>query len=110
VDDLRPVLLSCRIGVISELVGGGLKNKILNFGSHRVPIFAFSEWVAGLRRELIKHLAIFAGTASLCAGIVRHIGDFTKLNEMQERAFGGSDLLRLASARRVDERGHTVGQ
>ena len=86
VEDLGDVLRSCRIGVISEPLGGGFKMKSLDYVFNDVPIAALTGAAAGLPLAPAVNMLEATNEPSLADVIVTAIDDSERLQAMAESA------------------------
>jgi glycosyltransferase involved in cell wall biosynthesis len=86
VDDLGSVLRECRIGVISEPLGGGFKMKSLDYVFNSVPIAALSGAAAGLPLVAGIDMLDAPNERALAHAIVAAIDDATRLDAMATSA------------------------
>lgn len=86
VDDLAAFLATCRIGVVFETVGGGLKMKALDYVANRVPIVASAGALAGIPLADGDGAVERADAAATVAACVDLIDDVPRLQALADRA------------------------
>jgi glycosyltransferase involved in cell wall biosynthesis len=86
VDDLGAVLRECRIGVISEPLGGGFKMKSLDYVFNHVAIASLTGAAAGLPLVAGVDMLEAADERALADAIVAVIDDTTRLEAMATSA------------------------
>ncbi len=86
VDDLGAVVRTCRIGVISEPLGGGFKMKSLDYVFNDVPIAALVGAAAGLPLTAGGETLEAENEVALAEAIVAAIDDPARLQSMAESA------------------------
>ncbi len=87
VDDLEPYLLTCRMGVIADDIGGGFKIRALSHAFCRLPILALDAALSGMGFVSGRHYAGVETMAQLAAGIEPLLMDEARLNRLQDAAF-----------------------
>jgi glycosyltransferase involved in cell wall biosynthesis len=87
VDDPGAFLDSCRLGVISESLGGGFKLKALDYVFNHVPLACLDQCTAGL--PLADGVSMFtaADEAALAARVVSVLDDTDRLDQVAEQAY-----------------------
>ena len=86
IDDLGAVLRECRIGVISEPLGGGFKMKSLDYVFNEVPIAALVGAAAGLPLVPGVDMLEAANEGDLAEVIVAALDDAPRLESMAAAA------------------------
>ncbi len=100
VDDLGAVLSECRIGVISEPLGGGFKMKSLDYVFNGVPIASLSGAAAGLPLNTGVDLIVAPDERALAVAIVSVIEDAPRLEAMAMSAIDSCSTDVLVGRRR----------
>ena len=87
---IAPYMAQGRIGVMPDEVGGGFKNKLLDYIFGGLPIAAIGAQVEGLPLDREHDMILRPNATDLAAAIVEAIDDFDRLNGMQTRALAAS--------------------
>lgn len=91
VDDLPRYLRSVRVGIMTDVVGGGFKHRALTLIFNRVPIMAVRGALAGMGLTAGVHYLEYADLNSLVAAIADVVVDLDGLNLLQNRAFASCE-------------------
>jgi glycosyltransferase involved in cell wall biosynthesis len=87
IDDFSAFLSSSRGGLVPDLLGGGFKLKILDYGFQRSPIFGLRNALAGTTSEEQSAMFLADGLDALAETIIRNIDDLAALNRSQALLF-----------------------
>lgn len=87
VDDLAAIVMSARIGVVADTVGGGFKMRLLSHVFERLPIVGLSDAVSGLPTPDGEGWLGADSLTGLVEQVCEVIDDTKRLNSLQERAF-----------------------
>lgn len=91
VDDLSAHLQSCRLGVVPDTVGRGVKIRLASYIFARVPMAAYKGAIDGLPIVAHRHFAEAPSLSLLADLCVRMIDDFEWLNRLQQSAFAACE-------------------
>lgn len=87
VEDLTELVMSARIGVVADTVGGGFKMRLLSHVFERLPIVGLRGSVSGLPTPEGEGWLGADSLDDLVEQVCRCIDDVDRLNALQERAF-----------------------
>ncbi len=82
-DDVSTIVSASRGGLVPDLLGGGFKLKVLDYGFRRLPIFGLRQAVAGTTSEEQSAMLLADDLEELAKTILNHIDDFATLNRSQ---------------------------
>jgi glycosyltransferase involved in cell wall biosynthesis len=91
VDDLAAHLQTCRLGVVPDTVGRGVKIRLASYIFARVPMAAYKGAIDGLPIVAHRHFAEAPGLPQLVDLCARMIDDFDWLNRLQHGAFAACE-------------------
>ena len=90
VQDLAPHF-DVRLAIVAEPIGGGFKNKLLDFIFHRVPILALESCVVGLPASVQRHVLTAPDLSALIYHVETVIDDVGRLDLLQQGAFKAAE-------------------
>jgi glycosyltransferase involved in cell wall biosynthesis len=87
VDDISDLWHSSRGGLVPDLLGGGFKLKVMDYGFTRLPIFGLKEALTGTTPEEQSAMFLADNLDGLAKTIVENIDNLDKLNRNQTKLF-----------------------
>jgi glycosyltransferase involved in cell wall biosynthesis len=91
VDDLTAHLQTCRLGVVPDTIGRGVKIRLASYIFARVPMAGFKGAIAGLPIRANHDFAEAPTLRALADTCIRLVDDFDRLNRLQNNAFAACE-------------------